>query len=98
MIVRIYQVTIHAGQEAAFEEFFRNTAMPHVASQPGLVSMTVGMPMPETPREFSMVMVWRDLEALKAFAGDDWRHAHVHPTEQGWTKERRVQHYALTET
>jgi len=97
MIVRIFRVVAHADRRDAFAEFFTGTALPLVRRQPGLVSVTAGLPMPDTPDEFSMVMIWRDVEALMAFAGEDWRRPHVHPDEEGIVKERHLHHYALAE-
>jgi heme-degrading monooxygenase HmoA len=95
MIVRVFQVTIHDGKEAEFEDFFRNTAKPLVESQPGIVSVTAGASRPETPGEFCMVMVWRDVDSLRAFAGEDWREPHIHPDEAALVKARRLGHYEL---
>ena len=97
MIVRVFRVTVHDGKEAAFADFFRNTALPLVQRQPGLVSVTAGAPRPETPAEFCMVMVWRDVASLKAFAGEDWREAHIHPDEAELVRARSVHHYELVE-
>ncbi len=95
MIVRVFRVVVHDGKEREFEAFFRDTALPLMRSQEGLVSITPGLPRPETPTEFCMVMVWRDLDALKAFAGEDWQHAHIHPDEALLVRERSVHHYEL---
>ena len=97
MIVRVFQVSVHEGKERQFEEFFREEALPLVRRQPGLVSVTAGTPRPETPREFCMVMVWRDVDALKAFAGDEWRQPHIHPDEAALVESRRLNHYTLVE-
>ena len=98
MIVRIFQVTVHDGKRAAFEDFFRNTALPLMKSQPGLVSLTACTPRAETPDDFCMVMVWQDLEAMKAFVGEDWQSAHIHPDEAELVKARTITHYELAET
>jgi len=97
MIVRVFRVVVHDGKQAEFGEFFHNTALPLVQGQPGIVSVTAGAPRPETPTEFCMVMVWRDVDALRAFAGDDWREAHIHPDEADLVRERSVHHYDLVE-
>ena len=98
MIVRVFRVVVQDGRRAEFEDFFRNTAMPLVARQPGLVSMTAGVPRAEAPDEFCMVMVWRDVDALQAFAGEDWREPHIHPDEAALVKERFLHHYELAGT
>lgn len=97
MIVRVFQVTTHEGKEAEFESFFRETAMPLMKAQPGLVELIPGLPRAETPNLFCMVMVWKDLEAMKAFVGEDWRNPHIHPDEARLVRERRIDHYELLE-
>lgn len=97
MIVRVFRVVVHDGKQTEFGDFFHNTALPLVQSQPGLVSVTAGAPRPETPTEFCMVMVWRDVAWLKGFAGEDWREAHIHPDEADLVRERSVRHYDLVE-
>lgn len=44
-----------------------------------------------------MVMVWRNVEALKAFAGEDWRKPHIHPDEAETVRDRSLHHYELVE-
>jgi hypothetical protein len=44
-----------------------------------------------------MVMVWQDLEAMKAFVGEDWQSAHIHPDEAELVKARTISHYELAE-
>ena len=55
MIIRIFRVVVQPGKRAEFEDFFRNTAIPLMQRQPGLLSVTPGLPRPETPDEFCMV-------------------------------------------
>ena len=95
MIVRVFRVVVHDGKEADFRSFFLETALPLVRSQPGLVSVTAGLPRPESPQEFCMVMVWRDIASLQVFAGEDWREPHIHPDEAAMVRERSLHHYEL---
>ena len=67
MIVRIFQVTVFPEKRDAFREFFLNTALPLMERQDGLVRVSACLPEAETPNDFAMVMVWRDLDALEAF-------------------------------
>ena len=80
------------------QRVFQNTALPLVQSQPGIISVTAGLPRPETPNEFCMVMVWHDVEALKVFAGEDWRKPHIHPDEADTVRDRSLHHYELVES
>ncbi|MFY0691046.1 MAG: hypothetical protein JXR14_03895 [Paracoccaceae bacterium] len=95
MIVRIFQVRTRPGKEAAFGKFFHDTAIPLMKSTKGLVTVLPGAPLPETPRDFSFVMVWEDLDALKAFVGEDYNSPHIDPAEAELVEERRISHYAL---
>ena len=55
--------------------------------QEGLISASDGLPHECSPREFSMVTHWRDLDALKQFAGEDRQTAVVHPDEAHLLRE-----------
>ncbi len=95
MIVRIFRVTTHPGQRARFETFFRETAVPLMRATEGIEDITFCLPRPETPDDFAIVMVWRDLDALRAFVGDDWQVPHIHPEEEGIVRARHLHHYEL---
>ena len=97
MIVRLFQVSTHPGKEAEFADFFHNTAIPLMQRTPGLAKVIPCAPRPDTPTEFAMVMVWETLDALKAFVGEDYQSAHVHPDEAALVRERRIAHYDLVE-
>jgi quinol monooxygenase YgiN len=90
MIMRVFQVTTHAGKEAEFSKFFHETAIPLMKRTPGLVSVTPGAPWPDSPTEFCMVMVWKDLESLKAFVGEDYQSPHIDPAEAELVASRTI--------
>ena len=56
-----------------------------------------GAPRPESPREFSFVMVWKDLDSLKSFVGDDYQSPHIDPAEAELVESRTITHYKLVE-
>lgn len=93
MLIRVFRATVHEGQQDAFEKFFKETALPEIRRQDGLVAVTVGLPHDPTPREFLMITVWRDLESLQGFTGENWREAVIHPDEEHLVEEARVEHY-----
>ncbi len=95
MIMRIFQVTTRPGKEAAFADFFHNTAIPLMHSTDGIVEVLPGAARAESPREFSFVMVWRDLDALKAFVGEDYTTPHIDPAEDELVESRSIKHYDL---
>ena len=97
MIIRFFRATTHDGKSEEFRSLFLGTILPLIRSQVGLVSASVGLPHDNTPNEFSMVMVWRDMEAIRAFAGENWDRAVVLPEEAHLLKDTHVHHYVLAE-
>lgn len=97
MILRVFQVTTHSGKEKEFSKFFHETAIPMMKRTPGLVSVTPGAPRPQSPTEFCMIMIWKDLDSLKAFVGDDYESPHIDPAESELVASRTIKHYELME-
>ena len=95
MIMRIFQVTTRPNKEEEFSKFFHETAIPLMKSTKGIVNVLPGAPRPESPREFSFVMVWESLDALKAFVGDDYASPHIDPAEAELVESRSIKHYEL---
>ncbi len=95
MIIRIFQVVTRPGKEEAFSRFFHETAIPLMQGTPGIVQVLPGAARPETPREFSFVMVWESLDALKAFVGQDYTTPHIDPAEEALVESRSIKHYDL---
>jgi heme-degrading monooxygenase HmoA len=98
MIMRVFQVTTHPGKEAEFGKFFHETAIPLMRRTPGLLNVIPGAPRAGSPDEFCMVMIWNDLDSLKAFTGEDFESAHIHPDEAELVKARTIKHYEMVET
>lgn len=95
MIMRVFQVTVRAGKEAEFSKFFHETAIPLMQNTKGIVQVLPGAPRSDTPREFSFVMVWSSLDALKAFVGEDYNSPHIDPAEAELVESRTIKHYDL---
>lgn len=97
MIIRIFQVVVRSGKEKDFSKFFHETAIPLMKGTEGIISVLPGAPRKDSPREFSFVMVWRDLESLKAFAGEEYHSPHIDPAEAELVESRSIKHYELVE-
>jgi len=95
MIMRVFQVTTQPGMADEFADFFHNTAIPLMQSTEGIVSVLPGAARTESPDEFCFVMVWRDLDALKGFVGEDYASPHIHPDEARLVAARSIKHYDL---
>ena len=97
MIMRIFQVQTKAGKEAEFAKFFYETAIPLMRGTDGIVQVLPGAPQAGSPREFSFVMIWKDLASLRAFVGDDYQSPHIDPAEAELVESRSIKHYDLVE-
>ena len=97
MIVRVFRAIVHDGKQEEFEKFFLEQAVPHVKSQAGLISLSVGTPLPATPNEFLMIMFWKDIKSVKGFAGANWEKAVILEEERHLLKEVFVHHYEMAD-
>ena len=99
VVIRVFRPTIQPGKELEFESFLRDTAVPLVSRQSGIVAQHVGRPRDPSSREYLFVTVWEDVESIQAFAGECWQEAVIAPDEQHLLKETWIQHYdALQES
>ena len=97
MIMRVFQVTTKEGKEEQFGDFFHNVAIPLMRGTEGIVQVLPGAPRTDSPREFSFVMIWKDLASLKAFVGDDYQTPHIDPAEAELVASRKITHYELVQ-
>ena len=93
MIIRVFRPTIHPGKEDEFELFLRETALPLVSQQSGLVAQHLGRPRDSSSTEYLFITVWEDVESIRAFAGERWQEAVIAPDEEHLLKDTWIQHY-----
>jgi len=91
-IVRVFRARPKPGKAAELEAQMREHAIPGVAAAEGLVSYTAGTPHGATG-EFLMVSVWEDLNAVRAFAGDDWEQPVLYADTADLIDEMWLHHY-----
>jgi heme-degrading monooxygenase HmoA len=93
VIIRVFRPTIHPGKESEFEWFLRETAVPLVSQQSGIVEQHVGRPLDPSSTEYLYVTVWEDVESIRTFAGERWQEAVIEPDEEHLLKDTWIQHY-----
>jgi heme-degrading monooxygenase HmoA len=98
VVIRVFRPTIQPGKEAEFESFLRDTAVPLVSRQAGLVAQHVGKPRESPSTEFLYVTVWDDVESIQAFAGEQWETAVITPDEEHLLKDTWIGHYEAMPT
>jgi heme-degrading monooxygenase HmoA len=92
MIIRVFRPTIHPGKEQEFEAFLRDTAVPLVSRQAGLVAQHVGRPRDPSSTEYLYVTVWEDVDSIQAFAGERWQEAVITPDEEHLLEDTWIAH------
>ena len=97
MIIRFFRAIVHEGMAEEFARVIVEDILPVIRDQEGLISASIGMPHESSPNEFSMTMHWRDLEAIKAFAGENWQHARILPEEAHLIRESHIHHYVVSD-
>ena len=70
-IIRVFHARAKEGAVDALARAAREEVVPEIAAAPGLVAYHAGMPHGDS-RDFVMVTVFEDLDAVCAFAGDDY--------------------------
>jgi transposase/heme-degrading monooxygenase HmoA len=93
VILRIFRARVKPGMHAHFARLCRETSMPLVMAQPGIIYFHIGKPMPQRPDEFVLVSAWEDLESIQRFAGERWEEPIIMPGEAPLVEEVSVQHY-----
>ena len=93
MIIRVFSPTIHLGKEAEFEYFLRDTAIPLVSRQTGLLAQHVGRSLKASSSTYVYVTVWEDAKSIQAFAGSRWEEAVITPEEAHLLKDTSIEHY-----
>jgi hypothetical protein len=93
VIIRVFRPTIHPGKELEFESFLRETAVPLVWQQAGLVAQQGGEPRDPSSTEYLYVTVWEDVDSIRSFAAERWQEAVVAPDEEHLLKETWIGHY-----
>jgi heme-degrading monooxygenase HmoA len=93
VIIRVFRPTVHPGKQSEFEAFLRDTAIPLVSRQKGLVAQHVGRPRDPSSTEYVYVTMWQDVESVRAFAGERWQEAVITPEEEHLLSDTWIAHY-----
>jgi len=93
MIMRVLRAKVKPGRLKDYQRLCEEKSFPHLRATPGLVALHAGAPLEAQPDEFVVVSVWRDLDALVGFAGEQWREVVILPGEAELVDEMIVEHY-----
>ena len=93
MIVRVFRARIREGRVSEFKKMVQEQSVPWLKNSDGMLGYFPGEPLGEDSREFVMVTLWRDVAALRAFAGDKWATPVVTKEEAPLVEEMFAHHY-----
>lgn len=93
MIIRVFRARLKPGARPAYDRLCRTVSEPLMRAQEGCLAVSIGEPDPTKPDDFVFVSVWRDLDYLKAFVGEQWREVSILPGEADLLEVARVEHY-----
>ncbi len=97
MIIRVFRARIREGHVADFKAMVREQSIPWLRRTSGMLGYFAGEPLDDNSREFVMVTLWRDVEALKRFVGERWETPVVTDDEMPLVEEMFAHHYARFE-
>ncbi len=91
-IIRVFHARAKEGKVDALAQRARDEVVPQVAAAPGLVAHYAGLPHGDS-RDFVMVTVWEGLDAVRAFAGDDYATPVLYGDTEELIEEMSLHHY-----
>ena len=97
MVVRIWRGRVPREKAEAYAHFLAERAVPDYRSVPGNLGVYVLRRELGEAVEFSTLTFWRDLEAVKAFAGEDYERAKYYPEDKDFLLDfpEEVEHFEV---
>ena len=93
MILRIFRAVVREGRVDEFKQLVQEQSIPWLKESDGMLGYFPGQPFGENTREFTMVTLWRDIESLKSFCGEDWNNPVVTDDEVPLVEAMYAEHY-----
>ena len=93
MILRIFRAVIYQDRISDFKKMVQEQSIPWLKSSDGMLGYFAGEPHDMNEREFTMVTMWRDLDALRQFCGENWDNPVVTEDEEPLVESMSAEHY-----
>jgi heme-degrading monooxygenase HmoA len=93
MIIRVFRAKVVPGAEEKLARKLRTASVDVLKGREGVLAYFAGRPTSVTPDEFVMISLWRDVDAVRAFAGDDWGNAVMPDDEYAPLLETAFMHH-----
>ncbi len=97
MIARIWHGRTSRENYEAYTTFLKKRAIPDYQSTEGFVRLIFLRKLKGEEGHFTLITLWKDLEAIKRFAGKDYEKAKYYPEDKYFLLEfeERVEHYEV---
>ena len=97
MIARIWKGAVRSEDGDAYARYMRETGVAEYAATPGNHGVWMLRRDAGERTEFVMFTLWESLDAVKAFAGDDYERAVFYPEDERFLVERDLtaSHYQV---
>ena len=92
-ITRIFRVRIHPALKPEFEEKFSTVSVRAVAEAQGLLAVSILKATKWSLNEYAIISHWENVDALEAFAGEQWNHAVIPPGMEKYVVDCWVHRY-----
>ena len=91
MIIRVARAKISEGKEEEFKEKIEKLWIPWLNTQDGVLGYHPGID--SRTREFLMISLWKNMEALRAIGGEHWDKAQISIDALELLEEVYIRHY-----
>jgi heme-degrading monooxygenase HmoA len=97
MIARIWRGRVPADKADAYHAYLLKTGVTDYRSSPGNSGAYVMCRVEEQIAHFELLTFWESVEAIKAFAGEEYEQARYYPEDDEYLLEREphVTHFEL---
>lgn len=97
MIVRIWHGRVPASKAKGYREFLKSRAIPDYQSVEGNISVHILERSEGELTHFITLTFWKDMDSIKAFAGDNVENAKYYPEDKDFLLEfePNVLHYEV---
>ena len=95
VIVRIWEGKVPKEKADAYEKFLIERAVPDYKSVEGNLGVHILRRDEGEVARFKIITFWKDLDSIKAFAGEDYERAKYYPEDKDFLLEfpEKVEHY-----
>ena len=95
MIARLWRGATRAADSDAYWEYLQETGLRDYAETPGNLGAYALRRNVGDRTEWLMVSLWRSLDDIRAFAGDDVERARFYPRDEAFliARDERVEHF-----